>query len=47
MLSIPLLLIDDEVKLRSLLARILSLEHYQVTEAGTAREALRLLEKVS
>lgn len=45
MLSIPLLLIDDEVKLRSLLARILSLEHYQVTEAGTAREALRLLEK--
>jgi len=44
-MSIPLLLIDDEVKLRSLLARILSLEHYQVTEAGTAREALRLLEK--
>lgn len=45
MLSIPLLLIDDEVKLRSLLARILSLEHYQVTEAGTGREALRFLEK--
>ncbi|MCC6280362.1 MAG: sigma-54-dependent Fis family transcriptional regulator [Saprospiraceae bacterium] len=41
----PLLLIDDEVKLRSLLARILSLENYQVTEAGTAREALRVLEK--
>ena len=44
-MPIPLLLIDDEVNLRALLARILGLEHYQVTEAGTAREALRLLEK--
>lgn len=44
-MPIPLLLIDDEVQLRSLLARILGLEQYQVTEAGTAREALRLLEK--
>lgn len=44
-MPVPLLLIDDEVQLRSLLARILGLEQYQVTEAGTAKEALRLLEK--
>jgi DNA-binding NtrC family response regulator len=44
-MPIPLLLIDDELQLRSLLARILGLEQYQVTEAGTAKEGLRLLEK--
>ena len=44
-MTVPLLLIDDEAPLRSLLARILGLEQYQVTEAGTAKEGLRLLEK--
>lgn len=44
-MPVPLLLIDDEAPLRSLLARILGLEQYQVTEAGTAKEGLRLLEK--
>jgi len=44
-ISSQILLIDDEVSLRSLLARILSLEGYPITEAGTAKEALRLLEK--
>ena len=44
-MPIPLLLIDDEAPLRSLLARILGLEQYQVTEAGTVKDALRLLEK--
>ena len=44
-MSASILLIDDEASLRSLLARILSLEGFQVTEAGTAKEGLRLLEK--
>jgi DNA-binding NtrC family response regulator len=44
-MQIPLLIIDDEATLRSLLARILGLEGYHVVEAGTAGEGLRLLEK--
>ncbi len=40
-----LLLIDDEARLRSLTARILTLEGYTVAEAGTAREGLRRLEQ--
>lgn len=44
-MSASILLIDDEASLRSLLARILSLEGYQVTEAGTAKEGLRWLER--
>lgn len=40
-----ILLIDDETSLRKLLARILGLEGYQVTEATTAREGLRRLEQ--
>ena len=40
-----ILLIDDETSLRKLLARILGLEGYQVTEASTAREGLRRLEQ--
>ena len=44
-MSHAVLLIDDEAPLRSLLARILSLEQYQVTEVGTAKDALRWLEK--
>lgn len=42
-----ILIIDDEEKLRGLLARILSLEGYHVFQAGTAREGLKLLEKES
>ncbi len=44
-MSQPVLLIDDEISLRALLARILTLEGFQVTEAGTAKEGLRQLEK--
>lgn len=40
-----ILIIDDEASLRGLLARILRLEGYEVTEAGTGREGLKLLEK--
>lgn len=40
-----LLIIDDEEKLRTLLARILRLEGYQVSEAGTAAQAFKLMEK--
>ncbi|WP_428657143.1 sigma-54-dependent transcriptional regulator [Runella sp.] len=40
-----LLLIDDEIKLRGLLKRILELEGYQVNEAGDAQTAFKLLEK--
>ncbi|AYQ34047.1 sigma-54 dependent transcriptional regulator [Runella sp. SP2] len=40
-----LLLIDDEVKLRGLLKRILELEGYHVSEAGDAKSARQLLEK--
>lgn len=40
-----ILLLDDEERLRSLTARILALEGYAVTEAGTAREGLRRLEQ--
>lgn len=38
-----LLLIDDEARLRSLTARILGLEGYEVVEAATAREGLQRL----
>ncbi|PSR53790.1 sigma-54-dependent Fis family transcriptional regulator [Adhaeribacter arboris] len=40
-----ILIIDDEEKLRGLLARIISLEGYQVFEAPTGKAGLRLLEK--
>ena len=40
-----LLLIDDEIKLRGLLRRILELEGYHVSEAGDARSAFHILEK--
>ena len=39
-----ILLIDDEPKLRQLMARILSLEDYKVLEAEDARRGLRVLE---
>ncbi|MDB5030740.1 sigma-54 dependent transcriptional regulator [Mucilaginibacter sp.] len=38
-----LLIIDDEDRLRKLLARILQLEDYEVLEASTAKEGLRRL----
>lgn len=40
-----ILIIDDEASLRGLMARILRLEGYDIAEAGTGREGLRLLEK--
>lgn len=40
-----LLIIDDEARLRSLLARILSLEGYTVLEAENARAGLKTLER--
>ena len=39
------LIIDDEVKLRNLLTRILSLEGVEVTEAGTYKEGLQTFQK--
>ncbi len=40
-----ILIIDDESSLRGLLARILRLEGYEVAEAGTGHEGLKMLEK--
>jgi DNA-binding response OmpR family regulator len=40
-----LLLIDDEPRLRQLLARILQLEGYTVLEAENARAGLKTLER--
>lgn len=37
------LIIDDEVKLRSLLARLLQLENYEVSEAGDCQSGLKKL----
>ncbi|HTH83738.1 MAG TPA: sigma-54 dependent transcriptional regulator [Mucilaginibacter sp.] len=39
-----LLIIDDEERLRQLLARILQIEGYEVLEAGTAKQGLRHLD---
>ena len=44
-LSATLLIIDDEARLRSLLARILGLEGYTVLEAENARAGLKTLER--
>lgn len=40
-----ILIIDDEVKLRGLLSRIIALEGYTVLEAGDARCGMKLLDK--
>ena len=40
-----ILIIDDEEKLRSLLARIISLEGFTVYQAGDLRSALKILQK--
>jgi len=42
-MKIPVLIIDDEVKLRSLLARLLQLENYEVSEAGDCQSGLKKL----
>lgn len=39
------LIIDDETNLRALLARIIQLEGFAVTEAGNAKSALKILEQ--
>jgi len=39
------LIIDDEIKIRSLLARIIELEGYKVLQAATAKEGLKLLKE--
>ena len=41
-----ILIIDDEQKLRSLLARIITLEGFEVTEAGDCKTALKKLEEI-
>jgi DNA-binding NtrC family response regulator len=40
-----ILIIDDEAKLRGLLSRIISLEGFQVLEAGDTKSGLKILEK--
>lgn len=44
-MSGKILIIDDEEKLRSLLARLLKLEGYQITEVGNIKAALKLIEQ--
>lgn len=41
------MIIDDEARLRELLSRIISLEGYQVSEAGDAKSGLKFLDKNS
>jgi DNA-binding NtrC family response regulator len=41
-----ILIIDDEEKLRSLLARIISLEGFEVVQAGDGKTALKKLEQI-
>ena len=43
--SYRVLIIDDEEKLRSLLARIISLEGFEVMQAGDARSGIKKLEQ--
>ena len=42
---IKVLIIDDEEKLRSLLARLIKLEGIQVTECNNLRSATKMIEK--
>lgn len=44
-MSATILLIDDEEKLRQLLARILQLEGYQLLQAGNIRQGLQVLQQ--
>lgn len=41
-----ILIVDDEQKLRTLLARIISLEGFEVTEAGDCKTAIKKLEQL-
>lgn len=43
-MSATLLIIDDEIKIRSLLARIIELEGFSVLQAANAKEGLKLLQ---
>ncbi len=45
MKNISILIIDDEVNLRKLMARILQLEGHTIFEAPTAKDGLKILEK--
>ena len=45
MMNNKILIIDDEIKLRQLLTRIISLEGIEVSEANNCKEALQLLSK--
>ncbi len=40
-----ILIIDDEEKLRSLLARLIRLEGFTVTETGNLKSAYKIIEK--
>jgi len=40
-----LLVVDDEPSIRTLVKQVLEMEGFQITEAGSAREALRALEE--
>jgi two-component system NtrC family response regulator len=42
-MSATILVIDDEVKIRSLLARIIELEGFSVLQAATAKEGMKML----
>jgi two-component system NtrC family response regulator len=42
-MSATILIIDDEIKIRSLLARIIELEGFSVLQAATAKEGLKLI----
>lgn len=42
-----ILIVDDESKLRTLLSRILTVENFQVVQAGDCKSAMRLLEQTA
>ncbi|MBN8837220.1 MAG: sigma-54-dependent Fis family transcriptional regulator [Sphingobacteriia bacterium] len=44
-MSIHILIIDDEEKLRNLISRIIRLENYTVTEASSLKQGFKILEK--
>jgi len=44
-MSSKILIIDDEEKLRNLLARIIGLEGFIVLQAGDLKSALKILQK--
>lgn len=45
MADATVLIVDDEITLRSLLSRIISLEGYHVMEAGDSKQAMKILSK--